>query len=92
LQTHRSNQKSHHRFIALWLVDSTKRIISTVNVPPQQMTWYTDSIIGANRREALAKLPAELVAILRAESLTAEDAAILAEKSMLPKELLDMVR
>jgi hypothetical protein len=56
------------------------------------MTWYTDSILGANRREALAKLPAELVAILRAESLTAEDAAILAENSTLPKELLDMVR
>jgi hypothetical protein len=56
------------------------------------MTWYTDSILGANRREALAKLPAELVALLRAESLTAENAAILAEKSTLPKELLDMVR
>jgi hypothetical protein len=56
------------------------------------MTWYTDSILGANRREALAKLPSELVALLHAEGLTAGDAAVLAENFTLPEEPLDMVR
>ncbi|KAF4990267.1 hypothetical protein FGRMN_8575 [Fusarium graminum] len=30
----------HRRFIALWLVDPHRRIISTANVPPQQKHWW----------------------------------------------------
>ncbi|KAG5808941.1 hypothetical protein H9Q74_008892 [Fusarium xylarioides] len=33
----------HRRFIALWLVDPHRRILSTANVPPQQKDWRTGS-------------------------------------------------
>ncbi|KAF5665542.1 hypothetical protein FDENT_12561 [Fusarium denticulatum] len=33
----------HRRFIALWLVDPHRRILSTANLPPQQRDWWTGS-------------------------------------------------
>lgn len=57
----------HRRFIALWLVDPTHRIISTANVPPQQMNWYTDSVFGPDspaRKEVLEKLPPDVIQLL----------------------------
>ncbi|KAJ3459762.1 hypothetical protein MRS44_015835 [Fusarium solani] len=33
----------HRRFIALWLIDPHRRIVSTANVPPQQKDWWTDT-------------------------------------------------
>ncbi|KAH6951398.1 hypothetical protein DER45DRAFT_587207 [Fusarium avenaceum] len=30
----------HRRFIALWLIDPHRRVISTANVPPQQKHWW----------------------------------------------------
>ncbi|QGI87682.1 hypothetical protein CEK25_002638 [Fusarium fujikuroi] len=33
----------HRRFIALWLVDPHRRILSMANVPPQQKDWWTGS-------------------------------------------------
>lgn len=42
------SKPGHQRFIALWLVDPTRRIISTANVPPQQMSWWTESVFGSS--------------------------------------------
>ncbi|KAF2026477.1 hypothetical protein EK21DRAFT_74167 [Setomelanomma holmii] len=88
----------HRRFIALWLVDPAKRIISTANVPPQQMTWYAESLLGSapdTRKEALAKLPAELITLLQENglqsSLPDQDVAM-SDNPRLPEELMDMVR
>jgi hypothetical protein len=84
----------HRRFIALWLVDPTKRIISTANVPPQQMSWYIESLLGTSpeaRKEALTKLPAELVALLQEKGLPEVD-GLPAGNAKLPEELMDMVR
>ncbi|KAM5385675.1 hypothetical protein ACJZ2D_000874 [Fusarium nematophilum] len=36
------SKPGHRRFIALWLIDPHRRIISTANVPPRQMDWWTD--------------------------------------------------
>ncbi|KXX73990.1 hypothetical protein MMYC01_209021 [Madurella mycetomatis] len=36
----------HRRFIALWLVDPHQRIVSTANVPPQQLGWWAGEIFG----------------------------------------------
>jgi hypothetical protein len=47
------------------------------------MTWFTDSVLGTHRKEALAKLPAELVSLMHAKDLTSDDVAILEEKSKL---------
>jgi septum formation topological specificity factor MinE len=82
----------HRRFIALWLVDPTKRIISTANVPPQQMTWYVDALFGSSgkaREEALSKLPAELLILLAEKGLTDVAANT---NSRLSEELMDVVR
>jgi hypothetical protein len=88
----------HRRFIALWLVDPAERIISTANVPPQQMDWYAESLLGSTleaRKEALAKLPAELVALVQERSrqfLGHDQDAVGGESLRLPEELMDMVR
>ncbi|KAJ5889001.1 hypothetical protein N7495_009042 [Penicillium taxi] len=77
----------HRRFIALWLVDPTSHIISTANVPPQQMNWWLDSILGnTNREAALSKLPAELVALINEKNLETKNSGVL------PVELMEMVR
>lgn len=82
----------HRRFIALWLVDPHMRIISTANVPPQQMSWWAGSVLGDTpeaRKEALSKLPAELVAWMQKKGITAEDPE---NDFRLPRELFEMVR
>ncbi|KAF2811084.1 uncharacterized protein BDZ99DRAFT_462360 [Mytilinidion resinicola] len=81
----------HRRFIALWLVDPTRRIISTANVPPQQ-DWWVDSTFGdtsESRSAALAKLPAELLTLLKEKGL--QDIAS-TDGGQLPAELMEMVR
>lgn len=83
----------HRRFIALWLVDPTKRIISTANVPPQQMDWWLDSVFGKTKEAqdaALSKLPAELVALMKDKGLDANMVATHGGK--LPPELMEMTR
>jgi hypothetical protein len=82
----------HCRFIALWLVDPANRIISTANVPPQQMTWYGDSLLGSTssaRAEGLSKLPPDLVTLLAEEGLAGIEAT---KDGKLPRELMDMVK
>jgi hypothetical protein len=83
----------HRRFIALWLVDPHKRIISTANVPPQQRSWWTESALGATdegRTETFSKLPADIIDLLPIENIDAASAAGREEK--LPLELKEMVR
>jgi hypothetical protein len=56
------------------------------------MTWFTDSVLGARREEALAKIPAELVSLMHGKGLNSNDAVMLGEKAKLPAEMLDMVK
>ena len=84
----------HRRFIALWLVDPFQRIISTANVPPQQMDWWLDSLLGSTpeaRKKALSKIPAELVALMREKGLNTNSSTATAE-AKLPQELMEMTR
>jgi hypothetical protein len=86
-------KKGHRRFIALWLVDPTKRVLSTANVPPQQMTWYLESVLGTDpvsRKSAIAKLPAEIVALLQEKTLLSPE--LISQNQTLPAELMEMVR
>lgn len=79
----------HRRFIALWLVDPTKRIVSTASIPPQQMSWYVEDILESNpsaRKEALDKLPPEVVELLAAPGITSD------RDFRLPQELRDFIR
>lgn len=74
------------------------RIISTANVPPQQMSWYADSLLGISldaRKKALAKLPAEIISLLEERGLSSallNGDGVSFENAKLPKELMDMVR
>ena len=66
------------------------------------MTWYAESLLGTTpdaRKEALAKLPAELVTLLREKGLnfdaTKEEMVgdvVMCENPKLPEELMEMVR
>lgn len=92
------SKPGHRRFIALWLVDPTRRIVSTANVPPQRWDWYMESLLGDSgeeRRGALKKLPAELVTLLQKNEMIGNGEREHLETSENPKlnaELLKMVR
>ena len=47
----------HRKILALFLVDPHNRIISTANVPPQQMAWWRECVEQAG---ALEKVPPEI--------------------------------
>jgi hypothetical protein len=88
----------HRRFIALWLVDPNRRIISTANVPPQQRDWWVEAILGSTpekRKAALSKLPPEIVSLIldnEKDYLAAEGGLEAGLAATLPPELMDMVR
>ncbi|KAG6909613.1 hypothetical protein DXG01_016395 [Tephrocybe rancida] len=48
----------HRKILAFFLVDPNIRIISTANVPCQQLEWWADAI--QNKRSSLTELPAEI--------------------------------
>lgn len=84
------NKPGHRRFIALWLVDPTRRIVSTANVPPQRLDWYMESLLGGYRKTVMEKLPAEVVALLRKKDMSVDND--MPENPKLTAELLQMVR
>lgn len=87
------NKPGHRRFIALWLVDPTRRIVSTANVPPQRLDWYMESLLGGYRKASktvMEKLPAEVVALLRKKDMSVDND--MPENPKLTAELLQMVR
>lgn len=82
----------HRRFIALWLVDPYRRIISTANVPPQQQEWWVESAFGKSedsQKSSADKLPADVVRLLREKGVVLSDKEV---KTALPAEPLDIVR
>jgi hypothetical protein len=62
------------------------------------MSWYLESLLGntpEDRKEALSKLPVELVSLLQEKGMTAvvpEVDALPVETAKLPEELMEMVR
>ncbi len=93
----------HRRFIALWLVDPNRRIISTANVPPQQRDWWVEAILGSTpemRKTAMSKIPPEILSLMEGEHqgrLHSDHDAINGEHPArkawkLPPELTEMVR
>jgi hypothetical protein len=86
----------HRRFIALWLVDPHQRIISTGNVPPQQLDWWAEAVFGTDLRTNKGDMPPELFQLLLeqgvAKSVNPPPELLSKMSSRLPTELLDMVR
>lgn len=80
----------HRRFIALWLIDPTRRIISTANVPPQQAEWWREAVLGGDRGDVRGDLPQELAALLAEQGVAVPTAAT--RDARLPPEVVDMIR
>lgn len=82
----------HRRFVALWLVDPTSRVISTANVPPQRLDWWLDSAFGStkeSREAAVAQIPADIRALLAEKGWDLDSTT---DTQKLPQELMAMVR
>ncbi|KAK7968032.1 uncharacterized protein PG986_002309 [Apiospora aurea] len=94
----------HRRFIALWLVDPHQRIVSTANVPPQQLDWWADAVFSPNNNKNSSSsssssnagtMAPEVLALLREKQGLADKLPTpnqQTETSRLPPELVDMVR
>jgi Protein of unknown function (DUF4246) len=90
----------HRRFIALWLVEPNRRIISTANVPPQQRGWWVEAILGSTpemRNAAMSKIPPEIISLIegeRKDTVSSENDATYVEGAArkLPPELTKMLR
>ncbi|KAK0637448.1 hypothetical protein B0T17DRAFT_480833 [Bombardia bombarda] len=94
----------HRRFIALWLVDPMLRIVSTANVPPQQMDWWGEAVFGDKESFAAAKtkgeMPPEVMQIMVEQGVTGRlglaldklDDLVASSTERLPAEIMDMVR
>lgn len=70
------SKPGHRRFIALWLVDPSTRIISTANVPPQQAEWWAESAFESLGKKASSETIAKPV------TLPPESAMLLLEKGL----------
>ncbi|KAK8034017.1 hypothetical protein PG993_009012 [Apiospora rasikravindrae] len=94
----------HRRFIALWLVDPHQRIVSTANVPPQQLDWWADAVFrgGGDGSESESNgssgtMPPEVLDLLRekqglADKIPAPTREQQQQNRLLPPEIVDMVR
>ncbi|KAK4224486.1 hypothetical protein QBC38DRAFT_511743 [Podospora fimiseda] len=89
----------HRRFIALWLVDPHQRIISTANVPPQRLDWWTESAFGGTgSKMSRGHMPSEIFQVLLEQSkdlanyLKPPQKLLDGLQNRLPRELMDMVR
>lgn len=59
------SRPGHRRFLVHWLVDPHHRIMSTLNVLPQQHEWWTDETL---RKAAGFPLPPELAQLVMKET------------------------
>ncbi|KFA52316.1 hypothetical protein S40293_00605 [Stachybotrys chartarum IBT 40293] len=85
----------HRSFIALWLVDPAIRVVSTANVPPQQLDWWAEAVFG-RENTSTGEMPLELVQLLLEKPEVAGklpgSARQRAVSARLPPELYDMLR
>ena len=84
----------HRRFIALWLVDPHKRIISTANVPPQQLSWWAESLVGkdiaaSEPNHKTTNLTPEIVRLLQENDAQIPVSSV---EGKLPEEVLAMIQ
>ncbi|KAL2271985.1 hypothetical protein VTJ83DRAFT_1356 [Remersonia thermophila] len=87
----------HRRFIALWLVDPTQRVISTANVPPQRFDWWCEATFGTGEGASPGDLPPDVFNLLLEEGSAADairpsESLLASLKGKLPAELVAMIR
>jgi Protein of unknown function (DUF4246) len=85
----------HRRFIALWLVDPHQRIVSTANVPPQQLDWWAEAIFGADEQAKHGEMPPDIFQLLSEKGLSKKfpkNDLDQIQGGKLPPEILELVR
>lgn len=85
----------HRRFIALWLVDPHQRIVSTANVPPQQLDWWAEAVFGADEQAKLNEMPPEVFQLLSEKGLDkkfAKNDFSQTQSCKLPPEIMEIIR
>ncbi|KAK0719047.1 hypothetical protein B0T21DRAFT_60415 [Apiosordaria backusii] len=86
----------HRRFVALWLVDPHQRIISTANVPPQQLDWWAEAVFGGKDQVEKGDMPSEVFQLLLeqglADKISPPKEVLDKMSNRLPVEIMDMVR
>ena len=58
----------HRKILVFFLVDPTKRVLSTTDVAPQQREWVTEAMYHAGQNSAFTKLPVELLEMISSEN------------------------
>lgn len=85
----------HRRFIALWLVDPHQRIVSTANVPPQQLDWWAEAVFGSGKEAKRSDMPPEIFQLLLEKGLSKQfpkNDITQTQGRKMPPEILDIVR
>ncbi|KAK8113558.1 hypothetical protein PG984_014084 [Apiospora sp. TS-2023a] len=89
----------HRRFLALWLVDPHQRIVSTANIPPQQLDWWADAVFKNDdpaNPSSVGDMSPEVLAFLQEKDGLSEklppSAKTTTVSHSLPPEIVDMVR
>lgn len=82
----------HRRFIALWLVNPHRRIISTANVPPQRQDWWAEAVFGGDAEAKRGDMPPDLVELILEQGLPRKHDFGQTAGRKLPHEILEMVR
>lgn len=57
----------HRRFLALWLIDPHRPVVSTATVPPQQKEWWTDAVNAAGEDAGAKDVPKGLMTVEQAQ-------------------------
>ena len=58
----------HRKVLVFFLVDPTQRILSAMDVAPQQLEWVTEAMYHAGQNTPFAKLPFELLTMISGEN------------------------
>lgn len=85
-------QPGHRRFIVLWLVDPNCRVLSTANVPPQQLEWWTEKASETLKEVFSPELRSMVDDQLEADCMTLDEAKayrleLMAERTTFTKEV-----
>ncbi|KAK3296371.1 uncharacterized protein B0H64DRAFT_424789 [Chaetomium fimeti] len=85
----------HRRFVALWLVDPLRRVVSTANVPPQQFNWWAEAVFG-NEAKTAGEMPPEVFQLLLEKgadkAVKPSEELLQSMRNRLPAEVMEMVR
>ena len=58
----------HRKILVFFLVDPTKKVLSTTNVAPQQGEWVIEAMRNSGQNSPFSKLPIEILTMISSEN------------------------